>query len=161
MIMDILDQVDDPVISDLLFTDDAKLVMDLLKDNWPATPGQDPPVFIYELEQMMANARGGAIAVYPVSTTEQIASCDYRTVTRRPRVSILISCRYREQLMRYMRIVYAILMRVRRSGVCRLDPYTYIEINNRRVRTDTNGWHQANIDITLTGWHIPLVEPGL
>lgn len=159
--MDVLDEAEDPVLADLLFSDDARLISGILKDGWPSTPGVDPPAFIYELDQMMANARGGAVLVYPVSTTEQSASCDYMTVTRRSRVSVMISCRYREQLARYMRIVYSILMHARRAGVEVLSPYTYLEVNSRRVRTDANGWNQASIDLTLTGWHVPMLSDGI
>lgn len=158
--VNINDELQDPILADILLTDDAKLVCDLIQDEWPADPGVTPPQFIYGLDSLMRDSRFGSVRVYSLGQSENIASCDYSTVTRRPRLSIDIASPNREMSLKLARTVYAILMRVRRAGVGRLGPYTYIEVTNRRMLNDANGWYHWNFDIRLTGWHIPEISVG-
>ena len=158
--VNINDELQDPVLADLLVADDAKLVCDMLREHWPDDPGINPPQFVYTLDSTMMDSRFGSVRVYSLGQSENIASCDYSTVTRRPRLSVDVASPNREMSFKLARTVYAILMRSRRAGVGELGPYTYLEVTNRKVLNDANGWYHWVFDLRLTGWHIPEISLG-
>lgn len=143
------------------FTDDAKLVAELLRRYWPEVPGVDPPAINYQTEAYMVDSRVGSIFVTELSVPENVASSDYSTVTRTSRVSIRVSCRFRERMVEWSDTVCRCLYEARRAGWDELAPYTFLDITTRRLINDGTGWYTSVIDIKLTGYHIPLDSDGL
>jgi len=144
---------------DLYVGDDAKLICDLLSREWPDTPGQPRPTFVYEREAYMMDSRFGTIFVYLVSSQKTISDTDYRTVDRSPRLGIKLSCRSRDLMFAWSRIIESILLAHRRS-MRRISPYTFLELTSERPDNNADGWYSYNFDIKLTGYHIPIHGSG-
>lgn len=143
------------------FSDDAKLIADILRRDWPTAPGVDPPQINYERESYMVNAREGAIFVEASSIPENIADSDYRTVTRNGRASVTVSCRFRDKMFDWGEKVCDILYGVRRAGWKELAPYTHLTIASRRLMNNASGWYSMVIELRLTGYHVPVDSDGL
>lgn len=141
-------------------SDDAQLIAEILRNNWPTAPGVDPPQINYERESYAVNAREGSIFVESTSMPEQVSSADYRTVSRTGRVSVTISCRFRQTMFDWTGKVCRIIYSVRRSGWKQLAPYTSAEVSSRRVINNSSGWYAMVIDLRLVGYHVPIEGGG-
>ena len=142
-------------------SDDAKMIAEILRRDWPTMPGVDPPQINYERERYAVNAREGSIFVEASSIPEDIASSDYTTVNRNARASVTISCRFRDTMFDWGEKVCSILYNVRRAGWKELAPYTYLTVTSRRLLNNASGWYSMVVEIRLTGYHIPLEGDGL
>ena len=142
-------------------SDDAKLIAEILRRDWPTAPGVDPPQINYEREKYAVNAREGSIFVEASSIPEDIASSDYSTVNRNARASVTISCRFRDTMFDWTGKVCRILYNVRRAGWKELAPYTFLTIPTRRPLNNASGWYTMVVEIRLTGYHIPIEGDGL
>lgn len=140
--------------------DDARLICDMLDREWPATPGEPRPTFMYEREQLMMDSRYGSIFVYLVSSQKSVADTDFRTVDRTPRLAVKLACRSRDLMFRWARITESILQSHRRA-MHAISPYTYLEVTNERPDNSADGWYTYTYDIKLTGFHIPIRGSGL
>lgn len=145
---------------ELYFSDDARMICEMLEKDWPDTPGEPHPAFIYDRERFIADSRFGSVFVYLVSSPVTIADTDYRTVDKTPRLALKLSCRSRDLCMKWVRILDSILMSRRRS-MRRFGPYTFLEVSNIRPDNSADGWYSFTFDIKLTGFHIPVRGSGL
>lgn len=141
------------------FTDDAKLIYDLLNDNWSLNKDMRPTM-AYVPEAYMMNAREGSIYVYPISRQNSITSMDYRTMGRTSMVGIKLSARVRERYFEWSQEVYRIMLANRRKGFNDLNGYYYIEVMDDRQATDLTGWYSTTFDIKLTTYVKPIVSAG-
>lgn len=139
--------------------DDAAMICDMLRNDWPDTPGEPHPVFVYDRESAIMDSRYGSVFVYLVSSGKSIADTDYRTVDRMPRLAVKLSCRSRDLMFRWGRIIESILQSRRRGMRC-ISPYTFLEITNERPDNSSDGWYSYTFDIKLTGFHIPVRSSG-
>ncbi len=151
---------DTEAMPDIYIGDDAKLICDLLEREWPDTPGEAHPTFIYDREKMFYDSRYGTVYVYLVSSQKTVADTDFRTVDRTPRVSIKLACRSRDLMFRWSRITESILLSHRRA-MRAISPYTFLEIVSERPDNSAEGWYSFDIDVKLTGYHIPIVGSGV
>lgn len=144
------------------FTDDVKMVTDLLNKNWHAEFGVVKPTISYDKEGVMADSRYGKgyIFVYQVSRYNSVASTDYGTLNRNSFVSVRISTRSREVMYAYMDEVYRILYDYRRAGMYRLNGYTHMEITSDNIERGEIGWYTASIDLKFTAYCYRIKSPG-
>lgn len=147
-------------MDDEFFSDDARMMAEMIQDQWSLGPGKEVNV-AYEPEAYMTDARYGQIYVYLVSRNNSISTTDYRTLHRTARVSFRISNRFRDVHMEWCNEVYRILLANRRLGVWGLGGYTYYEILGDRTANDQQGWYTTTIDINLIGHCFPICSSGL
>lgn len=141
------------------YTDDAKLVADILKDEW----GLDmdvPDSITYVPESFMMNARVGSIFVYSVSTPFRIATTDYATLNKTSHVSIRVSNRFRENHFRWCNEVIRIILANRRAGPVILNGYEYMEMTNFRPNQDQSAWYTSTIEVRLVHPHVAIQSAG-
>lgn len=159
--MRMIDHVGDTErMPDIYVGDDAKLICDLLEREWPDTPGEPHPTFVYDREKLMMDSRYGTVFVYLLSSQKTIADTDFRTVDRIPRVSIKLACRSRDLMFRWARIIESILLSHRRAMKA-ISPYTFLEITAEKPDNSADGWYAFTFDLKLTGFHIPIVSSGV
>ena len=144
----------------IYFGDDAKLLCDILAEDWPDTPGEPRPQFVYEREKLMMDSRYGSVFVYLISSQRMVSDTDFRTADRMPRLAIKLSCRSRELMFRWARIIESILQS-RRRAMRAVSPYTYLEVTNERPDNSADGWYTYTYDIKLTGYHVPILGSGV
>lgn len=149
----------DPVQEPGFYPDVAKLIAELLIDNWDRPIGHVPAIS-YKPEQYMVSANFGAVYVYALNTNPQITTVDYRTVQMNPQVGIKVSCRFRENHEEICSEIYRILMLYRRAGIHRLDGFSYIQIISERRSNDMSGWYMTTIDIQLISYATPIESAG-
>ena len=142
-----------------MYEDDAKLIADMLKDQWSLDIGQEL-VVAYEPSGYMIDSRVGSIYVYLLNRSNRIASADYRTLERHTRVSIRVSNQFRNNHFLWCDEVYRILMANRRAGKGPLGGNTYLEVLSDRTQNDLSGWHTTTIDIDLVSFNTPLRTAG-
>lgn len=142
------------------FTDEPKLITDLIKREWTLDELDMPVSIAYEPEQFLTNARVGHIYVYETSHNDQVSTTDYRTLDRESRVSLRISNRFREPHYMWVNEVYRILMANRRAGTKLLNGYTHMDVVVDRPYNDASGWYVTTIEIKLISPHMPILSPG-
>lgn len=145
---------------DIYVGDDAAMLCRMLESEWPDTPGEPHPVFVYDREKLMMDSRYGTVFVYLVSSPKTVADTDFRTVDRTPRLAIKLACRSRDLMFRWARVIESIMQSFRRS-MRTWGPYSYLEVINERPDNSADGWYAYTYDVKLTGFHIPLVGSGL
>lgn len=148
-----------PMDEPSLFTDEPKLIADMLRDNWSLGP-DDTPTIAYIPEEYMTSARVAFIYVYQVSRYNSVSSTDYRTLQRTSFIAIRLNTRFRHKLFAYMDEIYRIIMNHRRVGQDELKGYTYLEIINDRIQNDLSGWYTATMDVKLTSYNYPIKSAG-
>lgn len=142
-----------------LFTDDAGVIGELLKENWSLGPGKEPAIS-YKPESYMMNARYGAIYIYTISRNTQVSSTDYRTLQITSHVGIKISNSIRENHFEMCEEIKRILMANRRTGKKNLGGYTFLELGSERFSNDLVGWYTTTMDISLKSYNTPLRSAG-
>lgn len=142
-----------------MYCDDAKLIADMLKDQW-ALGTQDQANITYIPEQIMVNARVGSIFVYPVSRTNRISSVDYQTLQRVSNLSIKVSTRFREDHFDWCNEVYRILLANRRRGQKCMNGWLFLEITGDHQLRDLSGWYSTTIDVRLTTYNKSIQSAG-
>ena len=147
-----------PVPENPMFTDDVKLVADMLRSEWSLGIGRDPSI-AYKVDEYMMDSRYGSIFVYIVNRSNKISSVDYRTFHRTVNISLKITAPIREYFMEIVEEVYRVLVANRRASD-RLRPYTFLEIINERPSNDLSGWYSTTISIKLTGYAVPIRSAG-
>lgn len=148
-----------PVDETPLFTDEPKMIADLLRDNWSLGP-DDTPTISHIPEEYMTSARVAFIYVYQISRYNSVSSTDYNTIQRTSFLAIRLNTRFRHKLFEYMDEVYRIAMANRRLGQNRLKGFTFFEVINDRVQNDLTGWYSATMDLKLTSYNYPLKSDG-
>lgn len=141
------------------FTDDAKLISDLISEKWSLGQGENP-VVVYKPESYFVQSRTGSIFVYPVSYPNSIASTDYRSIQRIGYVSIKMSTRDRKRMFAWGEELYRILQENRRSPILQRNGYTFLEITSDKPTPDLSGWYSWTFDLKLTGYHRPIESDG-
>ena len=141
------------------FTDDAKLIAELLKEQWSLGPGEEP-VVSYVPESYFMQSRTGSIFVYRVSMPMSISTTDYRTLQRLGYVAIKLSVRDRERFFVWGQEVMRILLANRRAPVLREYGYTFYEVSSVKETPDLSGWYSATYDIKLTCYNRPIISHG-
>ena len=142
------------------YTDEPKLITELLKEQW-SLDGQGMKLSIgYEPEQFMTNSRVGHIYVYETSRSAEVSTTDYSTLNRISHVNIRVSNRFRDVHFMWMNEVYRILMANRRAGSELLNGYTHIEVVTDRPFNDASGWYVSVIEVRLISPHMPIMSPG-
>lgn len=149
----------DPVGETSLFTDEPRMIANMLRDNWSLGP-DDIPTIAYVPEEYMTNARIAFIYVYQVSRYNSVSSTDYRSLQRTSFLAVRINTRFRHKLFEYMDEIYRIIMAHRRIGQRGLKGFTFMEVINDRVQNDLNGWYIATMDIKLTSYNYPIRSAG-
>lgn len=149
----------DPVKETPLFTDEPRMIAEMLRDQWSLGP-EDTPTIAYVPEEYMTSARVAFIYVYQVSRYNSISTTDYRTLQRTSFLAIRLNTRFRHKLYEYMDEIYRIAMANRRLGQKSLRGYTYFEIINDRIQNDLSGWYTATMDLKLTSYNYPLRSAG-
>ena len=142
------------------YTDDPKLITEMLKREWSLDTMNMPLSIAYEPEQFMTNSRVGHIYVYEVSHSAQPSTTDYRTLERESHLNIRVANRFRDVHYVWVNEVYRILMANRRAGARMLNGYTRIEVLNDRPYNDASGWYVTVIDVKLITPHMPIMSPG-
>ena len=142
------------------YTDEPKLIAEILKREWSLDTKDMPISILYEPEQMMTNSRVGHIYVYEISHNATPSTTDYRTLNRESHLNVRISNRFRDVHYMWVNEVYRILMANRRAGVGPLGRYTHMEISNDRPFNDASGWYVSVIDVRLIMPHMPILSPG-
>lgn len=148
-----------PVRESPLFTDEPRMIAEMLRDQWSLGP-DDIPTIAYVPEEYMTSARIAFIYVYQVSRYNSVSTTDYRALQRTSFLAIRINTRFRNKLFEYMDEVYRIAMANRRLGQDKLGGFTYFEVINDRVQNDLSGWYTATMDIKLTSYNYPVKSPG-
>lgn len=144
----------------MFYTDDAKMLSDLLSENWD-TGLNSKPVFVYDRESLAANAYVGYVEVDRLTRTNAISAVDYRTIDRNSYLSVKVATRYRHDLFEYAEEVYRILLDMhRRAGPDVLGGWEFLEIQNDREGQDLSGFYTVTFDIKLTRYHAPIPRHG-
>ena len=154
-----IDIINDVVPENSFYTDDAALIVDMLKRDWSLGPDYMPNVTFIP-EEMMVNARLGYVFVYRVSRSNRITTVDYRTLGRESYVSIKISTRLRKDMFAFADEIFRILLANRRLGQNRMEGYTYLEIQSDRETKDLSGWYTTTIDIKLVTYNKAIRSAG-
>lgn len=141
------------------FTDDARLIADLLREQWSLGPGEEPVVSFVPESQMM-QARIGAIYVYTLSMPLNISTVDFRTMQKLGYVSMRLSNRDRARHFAWGQEVMRILLANRRSPRLGDNGYTFMEVTSVRQTPDLSGWYTATFDVKLTSYHRPIRSDG-
>lgn len=142
----------DPVPENPMFTDDVKLVADILKSQWSLPIGYEP-IIQYKPESMIANGGVGYIYIYQPSRSSRPNTVDMRTIQRNGYVTIRISCRHRDFFLMWGQEIYRILLANRRAGKQVLYPYTYMEVTSERPSNGMQGWYQTTLEVKLTSFN--------
>ena len=142
------------------FTDEPKLLADMLKDQWSLDTMNMPLAVGFEPEQFMTNARVGYVYIYETSHGDQVSTTDFRTVEKESRVSIRVSTRFRDVHYVWVNEIYRILMANRRAGTKLLNGYTHMEVVVDRPYNDASGWYVTTIEVKLVSPHMPILSPG-
>lgn len=150
---------DEPVRETLLFGDDAKLICDLIKEQWSLGP-QNMPTVEYEPESMMMDSRIGSIFVQKLTRSNTINTVDYRTLMRTSTLSIKLSARNRATYYEFGQELYRILLANRRPGYRKLGGYNYLELLSEREVPNLSGWYTMNMDIRLVAQNVPIRSAG-
>lgn len=143
-----------------LFTDDAALLGELLRREWSLEPGREPSI-AWDVQAQLMAGRYGAVFVYMVSRSSDIATVDYRTLERISHLGIKITAPFRANLIEICQEVERILMAHRRAGKDRLGGYTYLEMVSERFMNDLSGIYSCTIDVRMTSHHTPLRTAGM
>lgn len=143
----------------LLFTDEPKMIADMLRDNWSLGP-DDTPTIAYVPEEYMTSARVAFIYVYQISRYNSVSSTDYRTLQRTSFIAIRLNTRFRHKMFEYMQEIYRIIMNHRRVGQEKLGGFTFMEIINDRIQNDLSGWYTATMDVKLVSYNYPVNSAG-
>lgn len=141
------------------FTDDVKLIYDLLDENWDTYP-MEKPVIAYMPEQWMSHGDRAFIYVYHISRYNSVSTVDYRTIQRTSFIAIRTTARTREYLYGVVDNIYKIIYAHRRVGQKDLGGFTYLEIINDRSLNDLTGWYTNTLDIKLTSYNYPIESSG-
>ncbi len=142
-----------------MYSDDAKMIAEMLRDQWSLGPQQEANI-TYIPEQIMVSARVGNIFVYRVSRNNRISTTDYQTLQRQSNLSIKVSTRFRENHFAWCEEVYRILLANRRKGHAEMGGWLFLEITNDRSMVDLSGWYTTTIDIRLTTYAKPIHSAG-
>ena len=151
--------MDDPVPETNLYSDDVRLIADMIREEWSLGPGNEVNIE-YMPESTMGTARVGQVYTYLISRNNRISTTDYRTLERHTRIGIRVSNRFRENHYLWCDEIYRILMANRRCGQKRLNRYTFLEVTGDRMFNDLQGWYTTTIDIELTSYNVPIRSAG-
>lgn len=141
------------------FTDDVKLIYDMLDKNWDTFP-MEKPVMAYKPEQWMTHGDRAFIYVYQISRYNSVSSVDYRTMQRTSFLAIRTTARTRDYLYAMVDNIYKILLAHRRVGQKDLGGFTFLEIINDRSLNDLTGWYTNTLDVKLTSYNYPIESSG-
>lgn len=142
------------------YTDEPKLIANMLKEQWSLDTKGTPLSIGYEPEQFLTNSRVGHIYVYETSHSDQVSTTDYRTIQKESRLSIRVSNRFRDVHYMWVNEVYRILMANRRAGTKLLNGYTHMDVVVDRPYNDASGWYVTTVEIKLISPHMPIMSPG-
>ena len=154
-----LDIINDVVPENRFFTDDAKLIADMIKREWSLGPDYMPNV-TYIPEEMAVNARLGYVYVYRITRPNRITTVDYRTLGRDSYVSVKLSTRLRKDMFAFAEELFRIFLANRRLGQDRMEGYTYLEIQSDKELRDLSGWYTVNIDLKLVTYNKAIRSAG-
>lgn len=150
---------DDVVQETHLYSDDVRLVFDIIKEGWSI--GLEEPLNIeFKPEEFMVNARIGNIYIYHSSRGNDINTVDYRTLKRESRLAVRVANRFREAHFKWCDEVYRILMANRRLGKPGLRGYTYLEVVDDRTFNDASGWYVTTFNVKLVSYNTPIRSAG-
>lgn len=149
----------DPPKESPLFTDEPRMIAEMLRDNWSLGP-DDIPTIAFVPEEYMTSANVAFIYVYQISRYNSVSTTDYRTIQRTSFLAIRMNTRFRHKAFEYMQEIYRIIMSHRRIGQPNLGGYTYMEIINDRMQNDVSGWYITTMDVKLTSYAYPLKTAG-
>lgn len=155
----ISEDASDVVPEGRFFTDDAKLIADMIKRDWSLGPEYMPNV-TFVPEEMAVNARLGYVFVYRVTRPNRITTVDYRTLGRESYVSVKISTRLRKDMFAFGDELMRIFLANRRLGQDRMDGYTYLEIQSDKETRDLSGWYSSTIDLKLVTYNKAIRSAG-
>lgn len=143
----------------LLFTDEAAVIADMLRDEWSLGPSEVPNIE-YIPEKAVQNARVGAIFVYVVSTSNRQSTTDYRTIDKTVHLNIKLDNRTRDNHFKMGQEIYRILMANRRIGRRHNMGNSYLEVNNHRTLPNEVGWYTTIFDVTFVAHNVSLISAG-
>lgn len=154
-----IDVMNDVVQENSFYTDDTKLIAEMIKREWSLGPEYMPNV-TYIPEEMAVNSRLGYVYVYRVSRSNRITTVDYRTYGRDSYISIKLSTRLRKDMYAFGDEIYRILLANRRLGQDRMEGYTYLEILSDKETRDLSGWYTTTIDTKLVTYNKAIRSAG-
>lgn len=150
----------DLVVPEVTFIPDyAKLLADLIWNEWSLGP-ENIPTVTYEVESEMVSARLGNIHVYQMTGSSAQASIDYRNVNLTAYVGIKVSTRFRETYYEWVNEVYRILYAYRRAGPRKLKGMMFLDIINLKPQNDLSGWYAGTFDVRLVSHSRPIISAG-
>lgn len=142
------------------FTDDVKLIYDMLDGNWENTLPLEKPIIAYKPEQWMTHGDRAFIYIYQISRYNSVSTTDYRTLQRTSFLAVRTTARTREYLYAVVDNIYKIILAHRRVGQRDLGGFTFMEIINDRSLNDLTGWYTNTLDIKLTTYNYPIESSG-
>lgn len=139
--------------------DYAKLVADLIHDEWSLGPSNTPTI-THEVESEMINARLGSIFVYGMTGSPSQASIDYRNVDFTQYVGVKLMTRFRDTYYEWANEIYRIIYSFRRAGPRKLKGMMFMDIINLKPQNDLSGWYAGTFDVRLVSHSRPIVSAG-
>lgn len=143
-----------------LFTDDAKVLGELLRREWSLPPGKEPSI-AYDVRSSVTSSRYASVFIYMVNRSTRIASVDYNQLERVSHLAIKVNATYRENFLEVVQEIERIIMSCRRAGKTNLGGYTYVEMTSERFSNDLSGYYSCTIEVCMTSHNTPLHTAGM
>ena len=140
------------------YTDDAKMIAEMLKKDWSLGPEMTPNV-IYDPRSFFQANRVGGIYVYRISGSNRITATDYHSVWRDVNLSIRISNPMRENHFAWVDEVYRILLANRRHHPV-LNDFLFLEVTGENESNDLTSYYVTTVNIKLTRYNKPIRSAG-
>lgn len=148
----------DPVPETVIYSDDVKIIADLIKSEWSLGPEHTPNV-IYEPQSFLAANRVGGIYVYKVSSNNRISAIDYQSLERSTTIGVRVSNPMRHNHLAWCQEVYRILLSNRRHHPV-LGNYLFLEVLGEKESNDLTAYYVTTIDVKLTRYNMPIKSAG-
>lgn len=143
----------------LLYTDDTKLVSDMLGREWSLD--FDRPHFYYDQDALARNNHPGSIYVYSMGVSYNRIGIDYGNVRKVHRMAIDVQNPVnRERHFAYCNEVLRILNLYRRAGPCKLPGWEYVDFSNFSYKQGYTKFYQSVLDMALVRELQPLAPSG-
>ena len=144
----------------VLYSDDTKLICDILSQEWSLD--FDRPHFYYDQDALARNNTPGSIYVYSMGISYNRIGINYGNVRKVHRMAIDVqNPMNRERHFRYCNEILRIIQKYRRAGPCVLKGgWEYIEFSNFSFKQGYTKFYQSVMDMALIRELQPLEAPG-
>lgn len=143
-----------------LFTDDVKMLADLIRDNWSLEFNSVPNIY-FDQNSMARNNVPSSIYIYSLGVSNSRVGINYEAVKRTHRLSVDVQTPVNRQLHFDMcNEVYRILMSFRRAGKDVLGGWDYMDVTANGFKSGYSAYYQDSMDVTLTSEITIIESPG-